>query len=311
LLLILCTCLNPAFQKTLRFESLRLGAVNRAKEVIETASGKGVNVARVLTQLGRHALGIGFVGGETGEFIKAQLRQQGIPFEFVTTRSKTRTCITLLEAAQGLVTELVEEGREVLPDEVQALKRLFTEKLAGVSLVSISGTAPKGVPEDLYRDWTRMAAERGIPVIIDAPGRLLLNCLGARPLLAKPNRAELAAALGRDLSSMDALKQAMAWVLRMGAEWVAVSMGAEGVVLSRGEEYLRFRPPAIRAVNPIGSGDAMTAGIAAKLVDGEEMAEAVRFGVACGAANALTPTSGVVRSEEIGNLIAQVVVEYY
>ena len=62
-----------------------------------------------------------------------------------------------------------------------------------------------------------------------------------------------------------------------------------------------FRPPRIRALNPIGSGDAVTAGIAYGILKGKDIAEGMRLGLACGAANALTLTRVTLIFRRSGN----------
>jgi 1-phosphofructokinase/tagatose 6-phosphate kinase len=48
----LSICLTPTMQRTMRFPSVEKGEVNRTSEYRIDASGKGVNVTRVLDQLG-------------------------------------------------------------------------------------------------------------------------------------------------------------------------------------------------------------------------------------------------------------------
>jgi fructose-1-phosphate kinase PfkB-like protein len=61
----------------------------------------------------------------------------------------------------------------------------------------------------------------------------------------------------------------------------------------------------VKAVNPIGSGDAMLAGMAAALLQGVSMSEAIRWGVACGAANAMTTQPGNVRLADVRGLLRE------
>ena len=68
-------------------------------------------------------------------------------------------------------------------------------------------------------------------------------------------------------------------------------------------------PPRIKPVNPIGSGDAFTAGLVSRLVRGDDLGEACRWGTAAGTANALTPMPGEVNQDDVERLIGEIQVE--
>ena len=75
---------TPAMQRTLRFESLAPGGVNRAYEAHVTAAGKAVNVAQTVATLGGEALLVTFLGGDPGRFISRELEAGGVPHEVAT-----------------------------------------------------------------------------------------------------------------------------------------------------------------------------------------------------------------------------------
>src|SRR5919202_3521777 len=127
---ILCVGGTPAMQRTLRFESLQPGGVNRAYEARVTASGKVVNVAGVITALGGQALLATFLGGDPGRFVARELDEAGVPHEgvWVEDDAPTRTCATLLPD-DGPVTELVEEASPVSEGDVAALEEVVARRL--------------------------------------------------------------------------------------------------------------------------------------------------------------------------------------
>jgi sugar/nucleoside kinase (ribokinase family) len=65
----------------------------------------------------------------------------------------------------------------------------------------------------------------------------------------------------------------------------------------------------VKAVNPIGSGDAFTAALVWRLLRGEGLGEACRWAAAAGAANALTLMPGEVEGAEVERLAGSVRVE--
>jgi len=306
---VLCVCLNPAVQRTMQFQGLRQGQVNRAIKVETHVGGKGVNVARVLKQLGVENVVLCFLGGKTGEIVKEKLRQQQIPLQYVEVGSPTRICTTLLDVENHIQTELVEEGTPVTKAEIEAIDRLFAKLLPQVNMVTISGTVPPGVPETLYAEWVTLAHKQNVPTIVDAPGQLMLKCLTAHPLLLKPNWQELERTLGESFSSPKDLKSVLQNLITQHQDrtlgWV-VSQGEKGVYVLTKDESYRFVPPSVPVKNPIGSGDAMAAGITTALLRGESMRQAIRYGVACGTANVLTPLVGQIEPEDVQTLYPQI-----
>jgi fructose-1-phosphate kinase PfkB-like protein len=139
-------------------------------------------------------------------------------------------------------------------------------------------------------------------VILDARGLPLLEALNAHPLVVKPNRRELAETFGIDAGDDTAVRQAMIEVTRRGAGWIIATMGADGALLTNGRQFWRLQVPVIQPVNPIGSGDAFAAGLAAALSDGQDIPDACRLAAACAAANALTDQAGFIDAQRLPEL---------
>lgn len=305
--MIQCVGLNPVFQRTLTIENFQLNVVNRAKPgVLEGSAGKGINVARVLKTLGKPSISTGFLGGYTGERIFWFLQQEGLASDFVQTTSTTRTCTTILDPLNNAHTELVEEGKPVSAQEVEQMYRVFERNLRGCPLVTISGTVPQNVPNDVYFQFIRLAHQYNIPVIVDTQKQLLVQCLKARPFLVKINREELGVAFEQPINSEKTFFELIQRIHQEGVEWVLITHGKEATIVSHRGKRWAFLPPGVTVVNPIGSGDAMLAGIAAGIVDGLEMLLAIQRGVACGSANALTLPTGTVDREDVERLEPEV-----
>ena len=83
------------------------------------------------------------------------------------------------------------------------------------------------------------------------------------------------------IAALDALR-------RWGSDWAVLTLGEQGALFAAGERRWSARPPRVEAINPIGSGDAMTAGLMAGLVRGLPPEECFRLGMAAAAANTLT-----------------------
>jgi tagatose 6-phosphate kinase len=288
-------------QRTMVFARLQLDAVNRAIECVDTASGKSINVARVAHTLGVEVFATGFLGGDTGNFIRADLAACGIANHFIPVTPKTRSCITILDQSTNQTTELVEEATQVEPQAWGQLRDTITNLLPRTKVFVLSGSLPPGAPQNFYA-WCIANAPHA-RTILDAAGEPLRQALTKRPFLVKPNRSELAKTLGIPLDSRPALHDAIA---HLNADWTLITQGKHPAILSNGKDFWRVESPSITAINPIGSGDSVAAGIACGLARNQDILDAITLGIAAGAANAMTKTAGVVHLRDVNQLLPQV-----
>jgi 1-phosphofructokinase family hexose kinase len=304
---ILVVGLSPTLQRTLSFTELQKNEVNRARQCRVTAGGKGVNVARVLGQLNESVQLLTLLGGHTGQMVMDDLDNNTISYQAVSTESNTRICMTLLEDDNS-VTELVEESEPVTETAVSDTKHFYESLLTNSELVILSGTIPAGYPETIYKYMTERASKSRIPVLVDGCGQLLRSALPEGPFLVKPNKVELEKTLSRKIESGEALLRAMKQLREEGAQNVLITDGTPQAVLLSDQGFFMVSAPKLITINPIGSGDAIAAGIAAGILNKKPLEDAVRYGMACGAANVLTDVAGNVETKEVENLYPQIMI---
>jgi 1-phosphofructokinase family hexose kinase len=307
--MILCIGPTPAHQRVMVFENLALDSVNRAVDTVDGIAGKSVNVAKILKALGEKPVAIGFVGGTRGEELKQALDRREIQCDFIRVPAETRQCITVLNRCDGTQTELVEESQRVPDRFYKSLLTNVKKHVRHCEAVVMSGTLTPGAPEKFYFECARAARAVGSIVILDAKGPALMKALEAAPDVIKPNRSELEATTGQRVRTERDLKRAVCALAERGAKNIVITAGSEAAVAFDGYDFWRVTSPHIRAVNPIGSGDAFTAGLAAWLTKGFPFAEACRWAAACGAANALTIMAGEVDAKVVKRLSEKVRVD--
>jgi tagatose 6-phosphate kinase len=234
------------------------------------------------------------------------LAARGVGEQCVEVPAPTRICTTLMEDGRASVTELVEEAATPSDDEWRALFGRCRDLLPGSSYAIIAGALPPHSPVDIYAMLARAAREAGTPLLIDSQKQPLLAALTHGPLLVKLNVHELGNTFGRALRSQRDIIESSREIHHRGAQWVLVTNGARAAYLVGAAGAHVFAPPKIQAVNAVGSGDATTAGIAAALLAGEPMPQAMTMGLACGAANAMTLTPADVNAETARSLRANV-----
>lgn len=307
--MILCIGTTPAVQRVMWFRGLVLDAVNRAATTIDGAAGKSINVAKVLRVLGEEPMATGFLGGDRGDFLAATLAAKGIEQDFVRVKTSSRECVTVIDESAGTHTELVEESRPVEAKDYEKLLAIVGRRVAGCKAVVMSGTITPGGPTDFYFRCAQLAHAAGVLTVADAQGAALFEVLKAGPGLVKPNLPELAATVGRELKGEADVIRAMRELHERGAQRVVVTAGKEPALAFDGRNFWRIISPRVKAVNPIGSGDALTAGLVWRLAQGDDLAEACRWGSAAGAANVLTLMAGEVNREDVERLVKEVKIE--
>jgi tagatose 6-phosphate kinase len=303
---ILCLGTTPAVQRVMVFRKLALDAVNRAATTLDGAAGKSINVAKVLKTLGEQPVATGFLGGDRGEFLRVALMDKGIESDFVTVSTGTRQCLTMIDESAGTHTELVEESHPVKPADFDKLMAVVRRRASECRALVMSGTTVTGGPANLYFDCAKLAEKAGALSVVDAHGTALMAALKARPGLVKPNRAELAATVGREFKDDVEVMNAMRDVCERGAQRMVVTAGKEPALAFDGKTFWRIIQPQIEVMNPIGSGDACTAGLVLRLLRGDDLGEACRWGCAAGAANALTLMTGEVEVEDVRRLAREI-----
>jgi 1-phosphofructokinase family hexose kinase len=293
-------------QKTLVLPQLLENEVNRSQEYRLDASGKGINVARVLTQLGEQATQLTQAGGRSRDLFVTLAAQDQVSVRWVDSDSEIRSCYTLLSRAAKTCTEIVEEAEPVAPDTEARVHVAYSELLRDHQVVIFSGTKAAGFSAELYPTMVREAKAAGARVILDLRGTDLLRSLEHRPDVIKPNFVEFAATfLIGTMPSEHAADRQLAQRVRERMLVVAHEHGCL-VVLTHGTQPTLWTEPGrevvleaavdrIAPTNSIGSGDAFTAGLAAALARGAAAAEAVRSGQACGRKNAARLRPGVIR----------------
>jgi len=305
----LSVCLNPVLQKTLTLESLRENEVNRVRCHRIDASGKGINVIRVLTQLGTEAALLTQAGGRNRDRFLMLAAEDGLSVHWVESGSEIRSCYTLLSQKAATCTEIVEEAVPVSEGTEDRVRDAFDELVSQHGSVIISGTKAAGFSDELYPDLVRAAKTAGARVVLDVRGPDLLRSLAYRPDVIKPNFSEFAATFVTESMPSEHVLDAelercvVERMLELAREHGCVVVLTHGMrptlVAEPGNgDVARVSVDPVVPLNTTGSGDAFTAGFSEALAAGASLVDAVERGHACGRENALQVRPGVIHTRE-------------
>jgi 1-phosphofructokinase family hexose kinase len=299
---ILAVAPNTALDKTYIVDGFGLDRVHRPTESRTAPGGKGINVVRVLKELGRPGLATGFVGGRNGDAIVEGLDRELIRHDFVRTQGETRMCIAVVDPTAGTQTEVNENGPEVSADEVRLMFDKVAELVPGKRFIVLCGNVPPGVPTSFYGDIIEIARKAGVRSVLDTSGEHLREAIKAAPFMVKPNTAELSQLAGHELLTIEEMSRAAKSLKQYGVELTAVSMGRSGAMVTDGVRAWKATPPEIQFASAVGSGDAFVAAFLDSMLNGESAALALAAGTAAGAANATTYGAGFCSKESIMEL---------
>lgn len=305
--MIYTVTLNPSLDYIVSVPDFRRGRVNRTGSERMYPGGKGVNVSQVLANLGHRSVALGFLAGFTGAEIEKQLQTRGIQTAFVQVKEGMSRINIKLQTRKGAPeeagieeTEINGAGPVVRPEELELLLGQLERLMPGDVLV-LAGSIPSALPDTIYQDICRLLTGRGVHIVVDATGSLLMKVLEYRPFLIKPNHHELGELFGVELTDREEVVPYAKKLQELGAQNVLVSMGSRGAVLvaEDGKVYSSPAPkgvPGSQVKNAVGAGDSMVAGFLAGLLEeGGEIAggaydyrEAFEMGLCTGSASAFS-----------------------
>lgn len=304
---IVTLTLNPTIDGAAEADRVRPIHKVRTSNERHYPGGGGVNVARVLDELGSPATAVYLAGGLTGALLDELLAGHGFTPLRVGIAGDTRISHSIYERATGLEYRFVPEGPEVGAAEMARAVAVIAEQ--DFDWLVASGSLPHGLGPEAYGPLVRLAAERGARFALDTSGPALAATLAAGPVaLIKPSLGELRHALGGGPLEGEAEIAAAAETLRArhGVGIVAVTLGQDGALMAGSEGVLRLPAVEVPVISATGAGDSFLAGMIHALAQGRPEAEAFRLGMAAGAAAVLTPGTDLCRRADVERLAAMI-----
>ncbi len=283
--------LNPSLDYTAFCSSLAIGKINRSIRETMAAGGKGINVSKILKELGYDSTALGFVAGFTGDEIEKELKERGIRTDFVRLPSGfSRVCVKLRPEDGSGETDVNGAGPEIPKKCVDALFERLS-KMTENDFLILAGSVPNSLPRDFYAQILKITGKNRVPFAVDAEGDALLRALPCRPFLIKPNEDELASIFGKKPENDGEILAFARDLQKKGAQNVLVSLGKRGALLvtSDGMTARRNAPP-VTAVDTVGAGDSMLAAFLGSYLDAGDFERSLLWGIAAGGATAASPT---------------------
>jgi len=308
--MIITVTLNPAIDKTIEIDDFIIGNVNRIVSTRVDAGGKGINVSKVIKELGDKSLALGFLGGNSGNQIKNYLDDINIKNDFLILKGETRTNIKIIDKVNNTHTDINEKGPSLMGQDITNIKEKIMEYCKPDSLVVLSGSVPIGVSSDIYCEIIKDVKNKGGKVILDADGEMLLQGIKAGPYMVKPNVEELEKAFGKKINNEEEVIETARKVLEYGVKYVVISQGSEGSIFISADKVAKVKGIKVEVKSTVGAGDSMVAAMAVAIENNYSFEETMKLACATSAANVMTEGTQTGRLVDIEMLKKQVTIKY-
>lgn len=298
--------LNTAYDLVGRLKRIELGEVNTVETLGLFPAGKGINVAKVLNDLGVNVAVGGFLGEENQGDFKLMFEQLGLDDWFQRVAGRTRINVKITET-EADVTDLNFLGYQISDADWQ---RFVTESITycqQFDIVAVCGSLPRGVSPEQFTLWLQQLGNTKVKVVLDSSNAALTAGLKAKPWLVKPNHRELEAWVGHHLNGIDEIVAAAKKLKNEGIANVIVSMGAEGSLWLSEQAIVQAQPPKCEnVVSTVGAGDSMVAGLIYGLINGLSQQDTLAFASAVSAFAVSQSNVGVSDVKLLDPILAKV-----
>ncbi|PJG84302.1 1-phosphofructokinase [Conservatibacter flavescens] len=298
--------LNTAYDLVGRLTRIELGEVNTVETLGLFPAGKGINVAKVLNDLGVSVAVGGFLGTDNqGDFVQ-MFQNLGLEDKFQRVAGKTRINVKITET-EADVTDLNFLGYEISAQDWQDFVQASLDYAQSFDIIAVCGSLPRGVSPEMFTRWLQALKESGVKVVLDSSNAALTAGLQANPWLVKPNHRELESWIGHKLNNQAEIIQAAKKLKAQGIANVIISMGANGSLWLSDESIIAAQPPKCEnVVSTVGAGDSMVAGLIYGLSQDLSQQDTLAFASAISAFAVSQSNVGISDKALLAPILAQV-----
>ncbi len=293
--------LNPSFDHTGILKTNVESDVVRVDEVVALASGKGIDVARVLNILGCDEYVVAnILGGGVGKLIDKGLKNEGINSWNYWIDKDSRINYALVKEAEEKTLMINENGPEISPSAKERILDDIGDWLEEDQIMVLAGSAVLGISSEDIVNILQKAREKGMYIIVDISKSYLKACLKEEFDLLKINDKEFVSAYKDKYDYSFKNKEDFIKVLENeGFNKAIITFGKEGSLHYHNGKVIFGHNQKIFSHYSIGSGDSFLAGYLYGFVNDYSDIEALKLAMACGAANTRQYGAGLLKYKHV------------
>lgn len=303
---IVTLTINPSLDVSAEVDTLEPTKKMRCRNVMIDPGGGGINVSRAITLLGGASTAVFPAGGSTGRSMDAMLSEEDVKSLPVSIAGANRQNFAILEKKTGRQFRFALPGPEMSEEEWLQCLQITGEQGKAADYVVASGSLPPGVPDDFYGRVAGLFNDSPTRVILDTSGDALKNALEQEIYLIKPNLRELEYICNCSLAEeKDQERMCRDMIDRGKCEVLVLTLGKDGALLTSAKEQIRIPGLKVNEISSIGAGDSFVGAMVLALQRGEELTDALLYGMAAGTAALITEATQLCRREDTDRLFKE------
>lgn len=178
--MIYTVTMNPSVEFVTEISKFNIDKDNLSENDMMIPAGTGINISRILKQLGLPSIATGFSGGYTGEFVEDWLKREDINTQFIKIDDNTRINIKIT----GVTSSFIEsKGPNISNQELQELLYYLSRVKEGDTLF-LSTSFPRNITETVIERMIAISKANKANFVIDIDKYYLEKFLYEPSLLA-------------------------------------------------------------------------------------------------------------------------------
>ena len=303
--MIYTVTLNPALDRFIVVEQLLSEDTTRILSETPYAAGKGIDVSRVIRELGGQSVALGLIGGYDGLQLEGLLVNAGVMTDFTRISGETRTNIILREQKKDRQYAISAAGPEVDATEIGLFYHNFNH-IRDANYLILSGSLPRGVSPNLYGQLILAGKKKSAFIVLDTDGKSLPESIEYQPTCIKPNTYELSRLAGKELQTASEIIGFCEEIHQKGIPYILVSRGKKGLLLSSVKQKIKAIAPPVEVDSTVGAGYSVVGGFVLAHSRGKDLADCVRLACAAGTATAQTPGTELCHRVVVEDILPKV-----
>jgi fructose-1-phosphate kinase PfkB-like protein len=284
--MILTVTINPLLEQRFTFTKVSLVIQNRRGKLQLAAGGKGINVNRQLNLLNVQNVALTFAGGTYGNLLRESIKNEGINFSLINTRTETRICSVIINSADKSISYYFSENQSITNEETDKFIVKMQKMIQNCSIVVFAGSSPCEETDKIFPAGIKMANKYDKISICDTYGSHLEKCYSASPSIVHNNVEEIIKSIKISLNGEKDKLLFLDSLYNKGIKQVYLTDGNKNIYASNFDFHYKIIVPNLYGIDSTGSGDAFVAGIAYGWHHNLMFDEQIKFATSLGTVNA-------------------------